>query len=883
MSDKVAFGQWVRQKRIGHDLTQESLAMRIGCAFETIRKIESGRRRPSRQLAILLARELGASEEELPALVELARAENDDAGHDAAALDSSTSHNGSEEQLAVALPAVRTTFIGREQEVETVSKLLTSKGKRLVTLIGPPGIGKTRLALQVAVLLSGHSNQQVIFVPMSPVSDASQVGPAIAQALGAKEVIGQSVFDTLTEQLKHRDLLLLLDNFEQIVDAARLVGDLLTECPLLKVLVTSRTALQVYGEQQFQVPSLSMPEQDKFEQGLSDVQEYESVQLFVQRAQAVATDFALTGDNAPIIAQICSHLDGLPLAIELAAARCRVLSPQAILTRLQSALSLLTKGSQDLPARQQTLRGAIDWSYELMNAEEKAQFSRMSVFVGGVTLEAIEEICSLPGEDSSETLGLVTALVEKSMLRVATDSEGENRFWMLWTLREYARERLVAGGEEESIKRRHARYYLNLAETAESHLKGPQRDIWLRRLTADANNLRAALNWCLDEQSDDKEIGIRLAGALHWFWYFNGSISEGRDCLERAIEIAEQQPATGREWLAAKAKVLNAAGRLALIQDDYTHILPRLQEAVTIWRELDDKRNLAYSLTNLGIAIAARKRDTASGGYQLVEEGVNLFREIGDKWGLAYALDFRADAILVTGGEEEDALRSKEESLMYYRELGDSWGMASLTSELGYLAVRRGDYDKARATLEEAVEMSHQVGDKVYMAHSTRSLGDVEWQAGNYERATALYKESLSISRQLGDKLGEANALRNLGHLAMDRNELREAEEQYRQGLKLVRGLGNEQTVALFVDALAGVEAVRGDAPRAVKLLGLAGAMREAHHGIVPPPDDRQYRRTLDVLHERLDNEEFTQALNEGKHLNISQALDLLHSEPYYS
>jgi len=852
--------------------------MRVGCAFETIRKVESGRRRPSRQLAALLAAALGASQDEIPSLVELARLGSEDQGPETRDQRSGTGEgdlSGTQDSalgMAVDLPASRTGFIGRESEVDRVRRYIAVEGLRLVTLVGPPGIGKTRLALQVASLLGNQFNYGVLFVPISLVSTHDLVLPAIAQALGLKEVVGQSLQNSVRDYLRQRDMMLLLDNFEHVTAAAPLIGDLLTDCPFLRVLVTSRTVLHIYGEQEFQVPALTLPDSEMAEDtSPQSYEQYEAIQLFVQRAQAVNPQFTITAENAPVIAQICVQLDGLPLAIELAAARCKLLTPQAILSRLDRKLRLLTTASLDLPTRQQTLRGAIDWSYDILPEPEKIAFRRLAVFAGGATLDAIEAICRLPDEADPDFLEAVTTLVDNSMLRIQTQTDVESRFWMLLTLREYAWEQLTSIDGQDTICRQHALYYLALAEAAEPNLPGPQRELWRALLDPELNNIRAALNWWLSEQGDP-DMALRMAGALHWFWYFSGLHTEGRDWLAKAIAAASAEPTTVR------AKALNAAGRLALIQDDYTQTLPMLSEAVAIWREQESKRDLAYALTNLGIAGVKRKRDPSSGDYDLIEQGVALFQETGDRWGLAFALDFLADATLLLGGDEAKAAHHKEESLLLYRELGDTWGVASQLSELGYLAVRAGKYDTARSMLEEAVPLMKTVGDKWYIAHATRSLGDVAWQQHDYERAAALYEESLILYRQLGDRLGEANALRNLGHLAMNRGEHNEAERYYRHGAALVRSLGNEQTVALFLASLAGVEAARKNTERAAILLTVSDNVRTASHGIVPPTDLHWYNITLSTLQAELGEERLATLRDSAHKLVISDVLDRLPS-----
>ncbi|MEA2572805.1 MAG: hypothetical protein QOH93_103, partial [Chloroflexia bacterium] len=594
MSDYESFGQWLRQRRRVKDLTQEQLADRAGCALETIRKIEVGTRRPSRQMAEALAATLGVSDAELPDIISLAR-EGAGAGelngsHQPGRMQveaEAGNANGliSEEGVAsgragrypISVPMPRNSFVGRVAEVERIIHLLMLTDTGLVTLTGPPGIGKTRLGIQVASLLPSSFRDGIYFVPLAPVSHPGEVLPAIARALGIEEVVGESVSGALKGYLEYKQALLILDNFEHVLNAVPAFGELLALCPKVKVLVTSRALLRLYGEREFRVPPLSVPGP------LADIStvnstNYEAVELFTQRAVAADPLFKLTDESAPVVAEICRRLDALPLAIELAAARCRVLAPHAILSRLSNRLTLLAAGGRDVPSRQQTLREAIAWSYGLLDAKDASLFRRLSVFADGATLEAIETVCLGWGradpDDRSEglirevdtladprkrdewldALDGVTSLLNVSLLERVDYPGEEPRFRMLGTIQEFSEEMLNEAGEGEVGRLRHACYYLEFVEAIEPGLMSAERESYLRMLENEHDNLRATLGW----SKHNPEIGLRMAGALGWFWSYQNYFTEGRRWLEATLAQADDLRHTALE-----AKAQRALGWLA--------------------------------------------------------------------------------------------------------------------------------------------------------------------------------------------------------------------------------------------------------------------------------------------------------------------------------
>jgi non-specific serine/threonine protein kinase len=457
--------------------------------------------------------------------------------------------------------------------------------------------------------------------------------------------------------------------------------------------------------------------------------------------------------------------------------------------------------------------------------------------------------------------------VDKSLLR-HSEAEGEPRFWMLWTIREYGLERLAENGEADAVKERHAHYYMQMVEQAAPHLTGGARSEWLATLAAEAENLRAALAWGLQAGSGDPEVGLRIAGALHWFWYFQGNLTEGRNWLEKALALTGPLRHT-----AAGARAINAAGKLAYLQGDYEVVIPRLEESVTIWRDLGDREGLAYALADYGISIISRTREAGSGGTQFLEEAVSLFRETGNRWGLAYALDLMGDAATWLGQPEQETAAYKAQSLALFREIGDKWGIISELSELGMTALRLGDFETASTMLEEALPMQQTMGDPWVTAHVVRCLGDVAWHRGDYTRAETLYEESLAAFGKLGDRLRQAASLRSLGHVAFDRADLERAAELYLESLDIVYAFRSEQNIPLCMAALAGLCRAQGRPERAATLFGVADAMREKSHAIVPSIDRIEYERNLAAVRKVISEKAFDEAWEQGRQMSLDQAV----------
>ncbi|MFL5591240.1 MAG: tetratricopeptide repeat protein [Ktedonobacteraceae bacterium] len=663
------------------------------------------------------------------------------------------------------LPVQLTSLIGREQQVAAACALLSRPEVRLLTLLGPGGVGKTRLGVQIATELVDAFVDGICFVPLAPISDPDLVVPTIARTFGLGETGDRSLLELLKAYLREQQLLLLLDNFEQVVTAAAVITELLVTCPDLKVLVTSRTSLRVRGEREFPVPPLALPD-PKHLPAIESLSQYASVALFVERALALKPDFQLTGTNAHAIAEICARLDGLPLAIELAATRIKLLPPQALLARLGSRLQVLTEGARDVPERQQTLRNAIKWSYDLLSTNEQRLFRRLSVFVGGCTLAAVEEVCKALGDVATNVLEGVASLIDKNLLQQVEDVNGEPRLLMLETIREYGLECLeaseVAGeaGGAEATRLAHANYYLKLAEETEQKLRSAQQVIWLEQLEREHDNLRTALRWLVERE--EVEMALRLAGALCQFWVVRGHLSEGRQWLEGMLSGSNLETVSMR----VRAKALNGAGVMAYTQGDYGHAKVLCQESLELFRKLGNRHGIASSVN--GLAFVALVAGDYAAASAMFEESLVLFRELGDKWNLADTLYFSALAASFRVDQTDTAAARSmvEESLAISRELRDQRGLAYSLNLLGFVSLLQGEGAAACPLIEESLAIHKALGNRQGIAYTSLTFGWFSLSQGDYVAARARYEKSLAIMIELDDRWFIAACLEGLAMTA---------------------------------------------------------------------------------------------------------------------
>lgn len=768
------------------------------------------------------------------------------------------------------LPQQVTSFIGRETEIAAVKSLLAKT--HLLTLTGSGGCGKSRLTLQVAAEVLEDYPDGAWLVEFAPLSDSTLVPQTVATVLGVKEEASKPRMLTLVDFLKTKRLLLLLDNCEHLLSAcAQLADAVIRTCPHVKILASSREGLGFAGEQTYLVPSLSLPPQPTHATPQS-LSQYEAVRLFIERAMSVQSTFAVTNANAPALAQLCVQLDGIPLALELAAARVRSLAVEEINSKLDNRFRLLTGGSRTALPRQQTLRALMDWSYDLLNDQEKALFCRLSVFAGGWTLQAAEQICA--GEDNGEAIGepieewevldLLTSLVDKSLV-VAEQEEGQTRYRLLETVRQYARERLVERGEVEIVRERHQVFFVALAEAAEPHLRGPEQSDWLHRLETEHDNLRAAL------EGNNQKAALRIASVLWWFWYVRGYFYEGRGWLARVLAEANAQA-----HIPTRAKALLGAGVLAYSQGDYAEARRLYEESLALRRELGDKQNIAASLNNL--AVLAYEQGDYAEARTLHEESLALRRELGDKQSIAASLN-NLGLVAHLQDDYKAARTFQEESLGLFREVGDKHGIAYSLFNLGNVSYAQGDNAEARPLLEESLGLRREMGDKAGMAYSLMGLGCVALTQGDNAAARTIQEESLALFREVEDKRGIAYSLHNLGNVVCAQEDYTTARSFLKESLALFRELGQQQGIAGSLEAFAALASVQKQAQRATRLWGAAEALREEIGTPLPPSQRVKYEGLVSETRADMNENAFAAAWAEGRAMTMEQAIEYAMEE----
>src|SRR5215211_2800825 len=727
------------------------------------------------------------------------------------------------------LPASLTSFVGREREVVEIKRLLAMT--RLLTLTGAGGCGKTRLALEVAADLVGAYPDGVWLVDLAPLSEPGLVAREVAGALEVPERPGEPLTDTLVDALRTRRALLVLDNCEHLVGAvARLVEDLLRSCPDLRFLATSREALGVPREVNRPVPPLSLPDPGR-PTTVEELEGYGSARLFVERALYRPSAFALTPENAGAVAEVCRQLEGMPLAIELAAARVGVLAVEQIFERLSDSLGLLTGGGRTLTSRQRTLRGSLDWSHALLDEPERKLFGRLAVFAGGWSLEAAEAVCSGDGIERGDVSGLLGELVDKSLVMVGATANGVTRYRMLEPIRQYAREKLEESGQADEGRSRHATFFLTLAEEAEPELAGSQQGLSVERLEGDHDNLRAALSWVL--QRDEGELGLRFGGALWRFWYNRGYLSEGISWLERIL--ADGDPAAAP----IRIRVLEGMGWLLQFQGDPERAKTTYEEMLELSRKLDDRENVATALNSLGV-------------------------------------------LAVTRGDNERARALLEENLLVLKELEQ--GSAATTFKrfyvfnlLGILAINEeGDYAKGEALWEESLALARKAGDTYLVGLTLSNLGHAALMQRAHERARVFCEESLVFARELGSASMELvpSVSINLGLASLGQGDHERAKVSFEEALMMSQNTGKKPTTIESLEGMAGLAGAMSKDTRAAILWGAAEVAREVTGIALPPGEWALHEPRLNVSRSRLGEEEWGEALAEGRTMSLQEAAE---------
>jgi predicted ATPase/Tfp pilus assembly protein PilF len=789
------FGSWLRARRLARRWTQEELATRLSYDVTYVRKIEWGERKATEGFRARLAEVFELPVESLP---------DPEAGTAAPKV----------------LPTPATSFVGRSGDVEAVVGLLLSRA-RLVTLLGAPGIGKTRLAIEVAAGLDERLPHGSWFVPLVTVVDPATVPVAICDALGLRTTGPEAAEKLLVDHLRQHELLLVLDNFEHVVPAAPLVAHLLAGAPALRVLATSREALRVTGETEYSVPPLPIAPAGTEPRSERSARS-PAVTLFVDRARLAQPSFTVGDEDVDAVVGICERLDGVPLAIELAAAAARLLSLQALLDALDYVLDLPTRGPQDAPAHQQTLRTTIDWSYQLLEEEHRTLMARLGIFVGGFTLDGVAAVCRGGGVDRPAVVAGVAALVTKSLLETRPDAPGGSRILMLEAIREYALERLNERHEIDDLGQRHAAWYVELAERAERQLTGKEQARWLDVLGAEHANLRAALSWAVLHRPPE---ALRLAGALWRFWWMRGHVSEGRRWFEDVLGRAR-----GDDRCRVRAAV--GAGVLAGTQGDYGPAEKLLEEAAALAESSGADEELALALVSLGVVQENQGRyETATA---LFDRSLSIYRKVGSQRGIGHALNC-----------------------------------------LGNAAVYRGDNASAREFFDQALAAFHAVEDQWSIALACANLGWVAYASGDTKLARSWYSHSLSLCRTVGDQRGIANALSNMGRVAFKEGDLPAATGFIEEALLLVRRIGERRAVAECLEELAAVAAADGELLRAARLYAAAAMLRETLGAPLWPTEAQAQQEVLEGVRAGLSAHQLEEAWAEGRRMTTDEAVSL--------
>ncbi len=858
----VSFGEWLKRRRKAQGWTQEQLASQINCSISALRKIEAEERRASVQTAELFAQVFNIPLSDRKEFLKFARG---DWQPDSGKYNNEESPWRATSPYRSNLPSSATSLLGREKEITDVREYLLNADIRLITLIGPPGIGKTRLSLEAARASIFGFPHGIFFVALAPLDDPSLIVPTIIQSLGYMEAGSQPLIRHLTDSIAEQQIILVMDNCEHLVEElAPLVSGLLSACPHLKILATSRESLRIPGEWLYSVPALDIPMKSLIID-LEHAPQFPALTLFAERARAVRSDFVLTVDNIQTIASICSQLDGLPLAIELIAARIRLMSPQALLERLNEQFILSANGMRADSVRQKTLEDAIGWSYALLSLEEQKLFAYLSIFSGGFTLEAVESMFS--GTFINKPVrDLIALLLDKSLIRRILDEQEQIRYDMLVTIQQFASNCLSSMESESEARNIHLAYFINLAEETDKEAHGPNQIEWMDRLTRELDNFRAALHWSLS--SGQTQLCLQLFAALAWTWNVRWSQNEANGWFLKIRAISGVD-----KHLENYARVLNSAGLREWRLGNYDVARSALYESLTIWLKLGPAGELgrAACLATLGMVARWGEEDIKQ-AESYFDQSLALFQKHEDEWGIAWNL-FHLGIVASDRDQDESALSSLEQSLGLYNELGDPWGITRVSQFLGMLYLKKANYKKAHFYFDQHLKNDERLCFKDGISVALLNFGELYRVQGDYAQAKEYYEKSLTISREYGLSIEVGVNLYNLGLLALHQNNYSEALRYFTESFKSARSI-NEKTGArdLFM-GLAAVASGTNQPERAAKLLGAAQAMFDTPDNLFSVFDRAELDRHIQIAQDQLGRDVFEILLDEGRKMTMSQVI----------
>lgn len=841
MQEEISFGIWLRKQRRALDLSRQAFADQVGCAEVTLRRIETGTLKPSKELASIILEKLGIPAGEHPRWISFARGGS-----------GFPESSKSSRRPSTNLPASLTTFIGREKEQEDVKKL-TAK-HRLVTLTGSGGVGKTRLSIKVGEQIAEDYDDGVWLVELAPIVDPALVAHTIILTLGIYSDPQRRKLDLLCDALREKKMLLLLDNCEHLLEACGILIDtILKNCPHLKILATSREPLNIGGEALYRVPSLGLP---KLQQILETLRNYESIQLFEERAQLIQFDFSLTLENAPFVAQICERLDGIPLAIELAAAKVSVFSPEQIAKQLHESFNLLAQGSRAALPRHQTLHASITWSWNLLTEWEKRLMRQLSVFAGGWTLEAAQSVCD------GDVLHLLNALVTKSLVVMNRRPETNVRYSFHETIRQYAREKLLEAGNAEAVRDKHLTYFVKLVERAEPELHRSNQLLWLNTLDNELDNFRSALEWAL---ATDVESGLRIACIPWHFWEKRNHLQDLRGWLSRFLERYPTSDSLRARGLAVYSQCLQVCG-------DFVEARTIARKSLQLARARSDLQNEALSLLFLGGSFLFQGH--MHKGTPFLEQSLALYRALGDKVGQAIALSWLAR-------DHTDPESSKTlllECLQLSRDSGNLWCIADCLLELALRSIFEKDFASPLPWLEESRDLYHDLGDRANEALVTEVMGTLAYWQGNYQKAITYVEQSIVLYGNIG-VWWSAWSHSRLGYIFLRQGNMIRSREAFENSLRQFKKYDSLIGSTVTIEGIAILHMNFGQPERAARLIGWVDAMREKVGNPRPQIEQESLERDLAIVHTKLDQARFAELSKEGRAMTIEQAV-VLAMEP---